>query len=214
MSTEVTAVSWTNTGGMDAPTATPLPIHRRGRRWIAATLALAAIGLATSAGWVHAKALLAQWLLERSWQQTLADGGEHRPWPWADTTPVARLHLPNQAGAQIVLAGDSGRTLAFAPGWAPASSRPGSAGTSVISGHRDTHFTWLRTAAIGDVVTLETRTGSRAYRIVDLRIADASRETIALDDGTDSLLLVTCWPFDAVAAGGPLRYVATTQPLP
>ncbi len=175
-------------------------------------LALAAIGFAASASWVHAKAQLAQWLLERSWHRTVVDGGEHRPWPWADTNPVARLHLPGAAGTQIVLSGDSGRILAFAPGWAPASAVPGTAGTTVVSGHRDTHFAWLRSAAIGDVVTLETRDGIHAYEITGLRVADSSRETIALEDDHNGLLLVTCWPFDAVAAGGPLRYVATARP--
>ena len=208
------SMSWTTSGSKDAPR--PVPDHGRGRRRIAAVLALAAIALATSAGWVHAKAQLAQWLLTRAWQQSLGDGGAHRPWPWADTAPVARLHLPDgaDADAQIVLAGDNGRTLAFGPGWAPASAAPGSAGTIVISGHRDTHFAWLRSAVIGDVVMLETRAGRQRYEIIDLRVADASHERITLDADQDRLLLVTCWPFDAVVAGGPLRYVATARPLP
>lgn len=185
---------------------------RRGRRGVATVLALAAIGFAASASWVHAKAQLAQWLLDRSWDKTRIDGGEHRPWPWADTSPVARLHLPGDAGTQVVLSGDSGRVLAFAPGWAPASAAPGGSGTTVISGHRDTHFAWLRSAAVGDVVTLETRDGQHAYEIVGLRVADSSRENITLNSDHDTLLLVTCWPFDAVAVGGPLRYVATARP--
>ncbi len=209
MGTKIDAVSWTKCGGTDAPTS----IRRQGRRRIAAVLALAAIGFAASAGWVHAKAQLAQWLLDRSWHKSRVDGGQHRPWPWADTSPVARLHPPGAAGSQVVLSGDSGRILAFAPGWAPASAAPGTPGTTVVSGHRDTHFAWLRSAAVGDLVALETRDGSQSYEIVDLRVADSSRERITLDTDTDGLLLVTCWPFDAVATGGPLRYVATARPL-
>ena len=31
------------------------------------------------------------------------------------------------------------------------------------------------------------------------------------DRGLDELTLVTCWPFDAVAPGGPLRYVVVAE---
>ena len=49
------------------------------------------------AGLIHAKARLGQALIEGAWQRTL--GGEEgvRPWPWADTTPVARLQVPAHA---------------------------------------------------------------------------------------------------------------------
>ena len=70
-----------------------------------AVLALAALLIAGSsvpfagAGWIHAKAMLAQVLLERSWQARLAggDAGAAKPWPWADTAPVARLQVPRLA---------------------------------------------------------------------------------------------------------------------
>lgn len=98
---------------------------RRLRLLLAALLGLAALALAADAGWIHAKAALAQWLLERSWQQGLAQGEAPPPWPWADTRPVARLLRPD-GGMQIVLAGDSGRVLAFGPGWARPARRPAS----------------------------------------------------------------------------------------
>ena len=49
---------------------------------------------------------ITQVLLERAWTRTLADGGAHRPWAWADTAPVARLTAPAHGIGQIVLAGD------------------------------------------------------------------------------------------------------------
>lgn len=183
----------------------------RSRTWLALLLLLAAAGCAGEAGWIHAKAALAQVLLERAWTRSLADQTSHRPWAWADTTPVARLAAPARGVSQIVLAGDSGRTLAFGPGWAQASAMPGTRGTTVISGHRDTHFAWLRELAVGDRVEIAGRSGTRAYRVASARVADARSERIAVDAG-DALLLVTCWPFDAVATGGPLRYLVTAVP--
>ena len=70
-----------------------------------------AIGL-----WIPAKAALAQALLEAAWQRTTEMGERVRPWPWADTWPVARLTVPRLNTSWIVLSGSSGRTLAFGPG--------------------------------------------------------------------------------------------------
>ena len=41
--------------------------------------------------WIHAKAQLAQYLLQRAWERTLRGEPAAKPWPWADTWPVARL---------------------------------------------------------------------------------------------------------------------------
>lgn len=189
-----------------------VPVRRRYRHaWLPA---LAALLCLAQAGWIHAKAVLAQWLLERSWQARLTDGGTHAPWPWADTWAVARLHAPSLGIRQVVLAGDDGRALAFGPGWARASAAPGQRGTTVISGHRDTHFAWLAQLRAGDMLELETRDGRRRYQVRGTRIADSRHEHLTLDDDGDRLVLVTCWPFDAVPPGGPLRWVVEAQPLP
>lgn len=95
------------------------PVHRRwGRLALAAGLLLLALGgwQMGSAAYLHAKAWLAQVLLAEAWAATLADGTPHKPWPWADTAPVARLQVPALGVDQIVLAGVSGRSLAFGPG--------------------------------------------------------------------------------------------------
>lgn len=183
------------------------------RRWLARALLLAASVLAVQAAWLPAKAALAQGLLESTWQQSLADGEAHRPWPWADTHAVAKLAAPRLGISQIVLAGDSGRSLAFGPGWAESSALPGATGTVVISGHRDTHFRWLQDLRDGDVLELQSRDGPRRYEVAATRVADARHERIVATD-RDQLLLVTCWPFDATAPRGPLRYLVTLRPLP
>jgi sortase A len=183
------------------------------RRLLAAFLTVLALWLALDAGYIHAKAQLAQVLLSRAWEANRVDGLPHRPWPWADSHPVARLQMPRLGVDQIVLAGDSGRTIAFAPGWAEASAAPGSAGTSVISAHRDTHFAWLRELVPGDELILQSASGSQRYRITLLHVADTRSERLALESDGNRLLLVTCWPFDAVRSGGPLRYVAEAEPV-
>ena len=100
------------------------------------TLAAAALWQFGMAGWIHAKAAVAQVLLDKAWQQTLVDQQNNRPWPWADTWPVAELIVPAHGIEQIVLAGDSGESLAFGPGHSFASSMPEQRGVVMISGHR------------------------------------------------------------------------------
>lgn len=166
---------------------------------------------AAVAAWIPAKAWLAQRLLERAWSAALRDGRAVRPWPWADTVPVARLRVPRLGVDAIVLAGDSGRVLAFGPGWAPSSAAPGAAGLSVISGHRDTAFAFLRELRDGDAIELQTPHSTRRYRVAARDVVDSRSTRLATRDGGDGLALVTCWPFDAVVPGGPLRYVVTAR---
>lgn len=198
--------SGTDPRGKDAP---PSGL----RRWLGRGVMLAALVLAGHALWLPAKAALAQQLLASSWESSRHDGAAHRPWPWADTHPVARIEQARLGISQVVLAGDSGRPLAFGPGWAESSARPGSdRGTMVISGHRDTHFAWLRNLRNGDALKLETLQGPRDYVVVQSDVVDSRTHRIATGDDGGKLLLVTCWPFDATAARGPLRYMVTLAP--
>lgn len=162
--------------------------------------------------WIHARAHLAQHLLQRAWARTLAGEAEARPWPWADTWPVARLRVPAHDVDLIVLDGVSARTLAFAPGHAVGSAVPGAPGTAVITGHRDTHFRFLEAVRAGDEVLVESpgRPPAR-FRVQDTAVVDA-RTAVVRGGEEPGLVLLTCYPFDAVRAGGPLRWVVTALP--
>src|SRR4029450_14129781 len=67
------------------------------------------------AAWIEAKAELAQALVRRAWQRTLAGARDARPWPWADTRPGARLMAPGPGGGTVRVAGAGGRTRAVGP---------------------------------------------------------------------------------------------------
>jgi sortase A len=179
------------------------------RRFGVAALALPAALLMLDAGWIHAKAALAQHLLAHAWNASASDGQARSPWPGADTHPVARLQVARLGIDQIVVAGDSGRSIAFGPGWAQASALPGRPGTTVLSGHRDTHFAWLSQLRPGDLLSVEGIDGQRQYQVASLSVADVRHHRLHIDADQDRLLLVTCWPFDAVRSGGPERYVVT-----
>jgi sortase A len=190
---------------------------RRGRRGrICACVALLAIGAALLAAgaWLPLKAVLAEELLNRAWSAARAGGGAVRPWPWADTWPIARLRLPPSASAEplIVLAGASGRGLAFAPGLLDGSALPGEPGVAVIAAHRDTHFHALARLALGDRFDIERADGQTfAYIVTGIEILDTRTASLRLDALDSVVALVTCYPFDALVPGGTLRYVVTGE---
>ncbi len=162
--------------------------------------------------WIYAKAGLAQHLLQRAWSRTLAGETHRKPWPWADTWPVARLIVPSQNIDQIVLEGAYGRTLAFGPGHVESARPIGASDTVILTGHRDTHFRFLKRLQRNDAIELETAKGiRRRYRVRDRRIADSRTDSIGTEQDQPQLVLVTCYPFDAVTPGGPLRYVVTAK---
>ena len=151
---------------------------------------------------------LARRLIAMAWSRSLATGAAVKPWPWADTWPVARLEAPRQGAALMVLSGASGRTLAFGPGHVDGTPLPGDPGNAVVSGHRDTHFAFLRELRSGDVLLVHSASGRMVrYVVSGIEVVRNKDVRVLLDVGDDRLTLVTCYPFDSPVPGGPLRYV-------
>ncbi|MEQ8494020.1 MAG: class GN sortase, partial [Gammaproteobacteria bacterium] len=155
------------------------------------------------------KATLAQVLLEHAWARSAGGTVPIAPWPGADTWPVARLALPRQDYAAIVLAGASARNLAFGPAHLAGSGWPGDAQASLIAGHRDTHFSVLESLRSGDPVVLERAGRRHAYTVIGSAVVHQGAAPAA---APDELVLVTCWPFRALAPGTPWRYVVRAAP--
>ena len=57
------------------------------RLFVALVLATAGAILFGQGIYIHAKAMLAQVLLERAFAETITTGRAVKPWPWADTWP-------------------------------------------------------------------------------------------------------------------------------
>jgi sortase A len=163
---------------------------------------------------IHAKAVLAQHLLDRAWQRTLDGEPQARPWGWADTWPVARLRVERLGIDQVVLAGASGSSLAFGPGHLDGTVLPGQAGNAVVGGHRDTHFRFLADLVPGDELVVDDASGGEHHFVVtDARVVDSRSSGVSLASAKPALTLVTCYPFDAVIPGGSQRYVVLAEPV-
>ena len=169
--------------------------------------------LCSSGMWIHAKALLAQALLRQAWDQTLRQGQPFKPWPWADTWPVARLQAPKYGQDLIVLAGQAGATLAFGPGLLTDGAGPGKPGTCILAGHRDTSFSFLQLVQPGDFFVLEDKNGDQwRYRVTSTTVQQA--EELYIDQlPAARLALITCYPFHAVHPGTPQRYLVLADKI-
>ncbi len=126
-----------------------------------------------------------------------ADGG-------TEIAPALKLALDQ--------AGDNGQTLAFGPRHNFASALPGSRGNSLISAHRDTHFSFLQYLQIGDIIQIETAHAEKSlFKVASTKIVDMDSTRFVDDPSQASIHLVTCFPFDSMLTGGSQRYIVTAE---
>jgi sortase A len=161
--------------------------------------------------WIHAKAVVAQILLERAFAESLASGRAVKPWSWADTWPVARIEVPRLAKHAIVLDGSSGQALAFGPGHVELTPAAGEPGTAIYAAHRDTHFAFLADLRVGDEISVQRRDGALfRFRVTEISVARFDASGIDPVAPGRHLVLTTCWPLNARTAG-PLRYLVHAE---
>jgi sortase A len=169
-------------------------------------IAICALGLGTIAqgAWIPAKAALAQVLLDHAFDASVAEHRAVKPWPWADTAPVARVSVPRLGVSDVVLSGGSGQALAFGP-----TLLRGNDLVTVLAAHRDTHFAFIKHLAVGDVVAIEQIDGSvRRYRVTRFQTARWDRFAIPRDPARPLLALATC-----ASPHGPWRRVAWAEAI-
>lgn len=197
----------------------------RTQRFLVVGLFLIGATLLGKGLYMQAKAHFAQYLIEQAWTKTLADGQSHKPWSWADTYPVAKLSIYREQAANndieaelndslYVLAGASGRNLAFGPSLVLSSAPAGQKGNTVIAGHRDTHFAILNGMAVGRRLSLQTLKGNNIiYEVVATQVVHETETQFMAPSADNRLTLITCYPFDALQGGAELRFVVQAIPV-
>lgn len=125
--------------------------------------------------------------------------------------PVARLWIPRIHLDEVVLEGVGDDELNAAPGHLPGSALPGLSGNSVISAHRDRHFSRLDELQIGDTIRTETSQSSGSWVIVARRVL--GKDTPALFQTKEPILtLTTCWPVRYFGSA-PDRLILSAKPV-
>ena len=161
---------------------------------------------------IELKARVSQILLQYAWHKTIKTGEYQRPWKSFDGSPILRLMIPNYEVDQIVLKGTSGQSLAFSPAFHEESQLPGNGGTTVLSSHRDSHGIYIKKLKIGDIIKLQdNHIQWHTYQIDNFSIIDVSKNSISLLNIEDNLLIITCYPFNAIRSETSLRYVVSAS---
>ncbi|WP_076536182.1 class GN sortase [Shewanella sp. UCD-KL21] len=189
---------------------------------IPCSLAVIGISFLSHGAYMQVKANFAQYLIEQAWNKTLQDQTPHKPWSWADTHPVGKLMLYADKETDLyplgqpmfVLAGASGRNLAFGPSLMLNSAGIGEAGNTVIAGHRDSHFSHLQQVKKGDIVELETAAGQlQSYLITAIDIVHETQTEVLNSTMDNQLTLITCYPFEDLSSNSAYRYVVTAKEI-
>ena len=161
--------------------------------------------------YLGSKAFVAQILMDRAWAATLKTGQATPPWAWMDTLPIAKISIPATDSSAIILDAVSGQALAFGPAHVETTPLPGETGISVIAAHKNTHFSFLKDMVSGDEIVVQRADGqSYTFTMTHADIVHKDNSGIPATQTPSQLTqiaLVTCYPFDAVSFGGPLRYI-------
>jgi len=206
----------------------------------AAALLIVGGFLCVQASWLPAKAWLSQQLIKHSWQQSISIMAQQqmqekqqqirsqdntnphslskpiaiKPWPWADTFPIAELVFQRIDKSIVVLNGGDPTTLAFSAGAVAPFNQPAAIKPFVVAGHRDSHFAFLEDIAIKDIISLvDARGKMQHYQVESIDIVDATIGQFPLVADERSLVLITCYPFKGITNSADERYVITATPL-
>lgn len=129
--------------------------------------------------------------------------------PIAPGVPVAKLLIPRLQLDEIVLEGVDDNSLNAGPGHLPGSAYPGERGNSIISAHRDRHFSRLGSIRVGDTVVTESGAQSERWVVIAKRVIGADAPALfRTSDAT--LTLTTCWPIRYLGTA-PERLVVTAK---
>ena len=193
------------------------PVMKKLTRLLVALLLIGGVGLTGRALYLHAKERLAGVLIRAAWNQSIQSGETRRPWPWADTHPVARLEIPRLGYDEIVLEGATPRTLAFGPARLLSGPRLGEPGNLVFAGHRTSWFQPLESVHTGDMIQIEWfdarrhELRKRTYTVDLIRIVDPQDLRLLGPTAEDALTLITCYPFGS-GLHSPQRFVVRAYP--
>ena len=87
---------------------------------------------------------------------------------------------------------------------------PGVQDNSVLSGHRDSVFEHIGSLKLGELLVVNTASGSFTYKIVKFRIVAANDRTVIVPTPKAVLTLTTCYPF-IFFGNAPKRFIVSAD---
>jgi|GEM_PF-203207 len=142
----------------------------------------------------------------RAYQAAWATAGE------PPGLPVAVLRIPRVHLEVPVYAEDTARNLNRGAVLIAGTSRPNTVGNTAIAAHRDGYFRALKNVSLGDILTVQTLSSTRRYRVISLHVVEPSDVSVLRRTRVPAVTLVTCYPFYFVGSA-PNRYIVRALEL-
>ena len=154
------------------------------------------------------KAIIGQHYLEVAWKDSLKSNKLSKPWKSADFYMIGELTVPKLKISRVILNSVSGEALAWSIGRVTNLVSSSKNEPIILAGHRDSHMQFMSKLKIGDKIELMMTDGVlKTYEISKLDITDKPELKISnISINHDSLILTTCWPFNASKSGSQ-RYI-------
>ena len=160
------------------------------------------------------KAIIGQHYLEVAWKDSLKSNTLSKPWKSADFYMVGELIVPKLKISRVILNSVSGEALAWSIGRVNNVGSSSSRGPIILAGHRDSHMQFMSKLNIGDKIELMMTDGVlKTYEISQLEVTDRPElKTSYTSINDESLVLTTCWPFNA-SRSSQQRYIVVAQSI-
>ena len=123
---------------------------------------------------------------------------------------VGILDVPRLGISTPVISGDDEQALDVAVGHLADTPLPWEHGNSTVAAHRDGLFRPLEHVRRGDLVRMRTAHGDFDYTVRDTKIVDPDDLSVLAKGRTDSLTLITCYPF-AYIGHAPQRFIVRAE---
>lgn len=134
--------------------------------------------------------------------------------PRADQMPtdglIGILDIPRLRISSPIMSGDDDKTLDVAVGHLRDTPLPWERGNSAMAGHRDGLFRPLKDIKVGDTVRVRSSRGHFTYRVRHTRIVTPDDLSVLQPFDTDTLTLITCYPFNYIGAA-PRRFIVQAE---
>ena len=155
------------------------------------------------ASFIPIKAIIGQHYLEAAWKESLRNNRLSKPWRSADFYMIGELTVPRLKISRVVLNSVSGEAMAWSIGRVTNLNHALNKQPIILAGHRDSHMQFMSELNVGDKIELTMSDGLlKTYIISGTEVSNKPEVTLSpVSLGKESLVLTTCWPFDAMKPG-------------
>ena len=124
--------------------------------------------------------------------------------------PIGMLEIPRLGLSSVVIEGDDVAALLLGVGHLADTPLPWHEGNSVLAAHRDTFFRPLAGIKHDDVIRFSTADAEFEYVVKETMIVEPTAVEVLDPTGTDTLTLITCYPFDYIGPA-PSRFIVRAE---